>query len=76
MCDQRVLVHGTKRRSDTWTWRVNPTTQDVLERLDHEPSGPTTPCCGYDGFKNLRDGEFECVICGDEFPRDEFERAD
>lgn len=74
--ENRIIVHGTKLPNKHWTWRINPTARGCLERLDHDPSGPLTPCCGYDGFKNLREGGFECVICGDEFDRDEFVMAD
>lgn len=61
--------------TEHWTWRVNKRVLAYLDRYESSPNGPLTPCCLYNGFENLRDGGFECKVCGSEFERDEFVEA-
>jgi hypothetical protein len=50
-------------------WRLRPAVHDAIQRFSspRQAGGRVSPCCHFEGFANLRDGGFECGLCGDEF---------
>ncbi|WP_435175716.1 hypothetical protein [Halorussus sp. AFM4] len=65
------IIERVEKDTDAgvYRWRLNPTVADALDRFEKpaEPGTRVTPCCGYRGFSNLRNGGFECGLCKQEF---------
>lgn len=54
---------------DAYRWRVREHVYKAIQHY-HEPLPKgvnLTPCCFHTGFSNLRDGDFECQLCKQEF---------
>jgi len=60
---------GTDEAGEVYRWRVPRPLYDAIQRFADSPSPGqrVSPCCRYRGFSNLRDGGFECGLCGGEF---------
>lgn len=60
---------GWEPGRDRREWTVPPRVEHLIETMTERDTqtGPVTPCCGYRGWVNRRDGDFECKLCGDEF---------
>jgi len=65
------FVHRVEYDQDeeVYRWRLDTRVAAALDQITTTPQPGTrvTPCCGYRGFSNLRDGGFECGFCGEEF---------
>lgn len=64
---ERVGLDPDSRK--THKWQVKPKVAEAIDRFStsERSSGRVTPCCHVDGFRNLRDGGYECTRCDGEF---------
>lgn len=71
---ERDCDGSCNRANERWQWKVHPRVLERVKSMDPTYEGePLTPCdCRVPKWKNLRDGPFECKLCGEEFEREEF----
>jgi hypothetical protein len=64
-----ITRQGKDPDANVYRWRLDARVAAAADRFDDPPAPGTrvTPCCHYKGFANLRDGGFECGLCGEEF---------
>jgi hypothetical protein len=65
--NQNTVLHSSifeqvGTRGDLNTYHVKEDAYRKAKRFQAEQNG--LPCCGYTGFRNRRDGAYECRACG------------
>jgi hypothetical protein len=69
---RKVGKHHTERGRYEQRWRMTDKALALREEIEERESDGMLPCsCEKDGFHNVENGGFACVVCGEEFERGE-----